>query len=237
MEIIPAILPRDFEDLEQHIGLVKGIAPTVQVDICDGRFVTNFSWPYRKHDTNFDDILSEDRGFPGWEDVNYEFDLMIANPVEDVERWITAGATRIVVHLETTDVAGIKQILEKAGELVDIGLAISIQTPIEKLWEILEAVGTTGSDDTASSVHSIKFVQCMGIRKIGYQGQEFDGRVLDRIREIHAKYPDLIVSVDGGVNLDTAEQLNEAGADRLIVGSAIFTSDNIPEAIHSFEQI
>ncbi len=51
------------------------------------------------------------------------------------------------------------------------------------------------------------------------------------------RYPELIISVDGAVSLDTAPQLVEAGAGRLVVGSAIFESDNIVEAIQSLKNI
>jgi pentose-5-phosphate-3-epimerase len=50
-------------------------------------------------------------------------------------------------------------------------------------------------------------------------------------------YPELLVSVDGGVSLETAEQLVAAGVDRLVVGSGIFASDNFTEAIQKFKAI
>ncbi|MEY2664533.1 MAG: hypothetical protein RIT04_341 [Candidatus Parcubacteria bacterium] len=224
MEIIPAILPHDFTDLENRINQVKGLVPFVQVDICDGRFVPSFSWPYKKHDHNFDEILNEERGLPGWEDIDYEIDLMVSNPEEDIQRWMTAGAARIVIHIESTN--NLAKVFEHAGELVDIGLAINLNTPIEALDEALAIGG-----------ERVKFIQCMGIGRIGFQGQNFDERVFEKIAEIRTKYPTMLISVDGGVNEDSAPLLIDAGVNRLIVGSAIFESDNIPEAIHTFENI
>jgi ribulose-phosphate 3-epimerase len=75
------------------------------------------------------------------------------------------------------------------------------------------------------------YVELMGIDEIGRQGQPFDERVLQRIRDIKAKYPDLEVSIDGSVNEDTLPRLKEAGADRFVVGSAILNAEN-PEAMH-----
>ena len=57
MEIIPAILPKDFAEIEEKIEMVIGIAPLVQIDICDGKFVTSTTWPYKKSDENFEKIL------------------------------------------------------------------------------------------------------------------------------------------------------------------------------------
>ena len=45
-EIIPAILPKNYEDLKNEIALVRGVVPLVQVDICDGIFVKNKTWPF-----------------------------------------------------------------------------------------------------------------------------------------------------------------------------------------------
>ena len=75
------------------------------------------------------------------------------------------------------------------------------------------------------------FVQFMGIKKIGYQGQEFDTEVLDKISDLRKNFPDTIISVDGGVNFENAQDIVEAGVNRLVSGSAIYESDNIREAI------
>ncbi|MDB5259283.1 MAG: ribulose-phosphate 3-epimerase, ribulose-phosphate 3-epimerase [Candidatus Taylorbacteria bacterium] len=224
MEIIPAILPKDFNDLETCIESVRGFAPVVQVDICDGRFVSSFSWPYKKHDTNFEEILREDRGMPAWEDVDYEIDLMVTNPEDDIARWVAAGAARVVIHIESTK--HFDKVLENATELVEIGIAVSIDTPMAAVDELISTYG-----------NRIRFIQCMGIDRIGFQGQTFDPKVLDKIREVRAKYPEMIISVDGGVNHDSALLLKEAGANRLIIGSSIFNEENIPEAIHTFQNI
>ena len=66
----------------------------------------------------------------------------------------------------------------------------------------------------------------MGITKIGFQGQAFDPRVLSKIREVKEKYPSFLIQIDGGVSMATAEQMKLAGADRLIVGSALFNSND-----------
>ena len=236
MQIIPAILPKDFEELEDKIESVKSLldwAPLtgfVQVDVCDGRFVPNFSWPFRKHDKNFEAILREDRGLPAWEDVEYEIDLMVAEPEEAAMQWVTAGASRLVIHVESVkDPKSILSILKNTGELTEVGLAINIDTPNEALAEFAD---------------QIKFIQCMGIARIGYQRQPFDPRVLEKIKAIKKLYPGVLISVDGGVSLETAPLLRDAGADRLIVGSAIFGSDandadptNVVQTIDRFRNL
>jgi len=220
MEIIPAILPRDFKEIEEKAELVQGLAPLVQVDICDGKFVPNTTWPYKKPDQNFEALLHEDRGMPFWEETDYEFDLMIQDPTEDdARKWLSAGAVRIVLHVESSP--DLTPVISVLNGLVEIGLALNISTPLD----VIEKYKDT-----------ISFIQFMGITKIGFQGQAFDPRVLEKIQESKEKYPDLPVQVDGGVSPATAAELRKAGADRLVAGSVLFESDNIVDTYNELAQ-
>lgn len=220
LEIIPAILPKDFVELEEKVSLIHGLAKNVQIDICDGQFVPNSTWPYKKKDNNFQKLLDEQNGLPFWQDIDYEFDLMVNHANEIVEEWLRVGANRIILHLEMK--GDLDLAIEKIHGLVEIGLALNIDTPIDLLDKYLD---------------KIQFIQCMGIDHIGFQGQEFDNEVVNKIKKIKSKYPNLLVSVDGGVSLKNASNLIEAGANRLVVGSAIFDSDNVFEAIKNFNNI
>ncbi len=221
MEIIPAILPRDFNEIEEKTELINGLADMVQVDICDGKFVPSTTWPHKKRDENFEAIIREDRGMPLWKDVDYEFDLMIKDPTEDdVRQWLSAGAERIVLHAESSpDLSPVMAVL---NGLVEIGLGLNIQTSLNVIEKYKD---------------KISYVHFMGIGRIGFQRQAFDPRVLAKITECKEKYPNLAVQIDGGVSLATAQELKKAGADRLVTGSALFESDNIVDTYHQFRQI
>lgn len=219
-EIIPAILPQDFAELEEKVGMVKDFVKTVQIDVCDGQFTPAPSWPYRKRDDAFERIIHEDEGMPGWEKLNFEIDLMVNKPEEVADEWVTAGAARIVIHAESK--GDIAAAIAALADRVEIGLALNIDTPLSAIEPHRDA---------------IQFIQCMGIDRVGFQGQEFDERAVGRVREIRLAYPGLPISVDGGVSLETAPELIAAGADRLVVGSAIFESDNFIETIQSFKRI
>ncbi len=219
-EIIPAILPQDFAEIEDKIGLIKAATKIVQVDICDGHFVPNFTWPYKKKDNTFEQIIREDEGLPGWEQLDYEFDLMVDNPEKVVDDWVSVGATRIIIHVEAK--GNVAEAVEKLVGRIDIGLALNIDTPIDALKPFADR---------------IQFVQCMGIDHVGFQGQEFDEKVVKKVRAVKETFPDLLVSVDGGVSLDNAGQLIEAGADRLVIGSAIFAAENPLSAIAEFQAL
>jgi ribulose-phosphate 3-epimerase len=219
-EIIPAILPQDFAELEDKIGLVRDAVKTVQIDVCDGQFTPQPTWPYRKHDDSFDKIISEDQGLPGWDTLNFEIDLMANKPEERVEDWVSAGAIRIIIHAEARgDVAGA---IQKLVDRVEISLALNIETPIS----VIEPFK-----------NKIQSVQLMGIDHIGFQGQEFDAKVVEKIKEVRLAYPDMVISIDGGVSLENGKRLIDAGANRLVVGSGIFNSDNFLEAIANFKAL
>jgi ribulose-phosphate 3-epimerase len=224
MEIIPAILPKDFAELEEKVGMVKGLAPLVQVDICDGKFTPKAGWPYRKPDDNFAAILREERGLPFWENVDYEMDLMVAEPETELENWVLAGAKRLIIHFESLKNSSLimEDIIAELQGRVEIGIAIGLDTPV---------------DDITPFIHDIDVVQCMGIAKIGFQGHPFDERVVAKVRELKERFPERAVSVDGGVSLEIAAVLRDAGADRLIVGSAIFDNENVVDAYKKFKNI
>lgn len=221
MEIIPAILPKDFSEIEEKIELVKGITKIVQIDICDGKFVPSTTWPYKKPDENFEAILHEEKGMPGWEKINYEFDLMIDNPTEDdARKWLSAGAERIILHYESSE--DLTPVLNVLDGLVEIGIGIDLKTDLNELKKY---------------ENKIKYIQCMGIRKVGFQGQKYEPGTVDKVKEIKAIFPDMKIQVDGGVSLENAFLLKNTGVDRLVVGSALFGSDNIVDTYNKFKKI
>ncbi len=230
-DIIPAIMPGSFEDIADKVSYVAGHADMVQLDIMDGKFVKARSWPYFSGDEHsFDSLLSEAEGLPYWEQVNYEIDLMVSNPEDVIDSWITAGASRIVVHVESTK--NLDEIVRKMhGRFgynmnrapdVELGLALNIDTPTDVILPFLE---------------QIQFVQFMGIDVIGLQGQSFNEQVIDKIRDFHSAHPEIIISVDGGVNFDNAPLLIEIGVKRLVSGSVVFESGNIPETIAQLKDL
>ncbi len=224
-EIIPAILPVDFDELTDKIGLVKDAVKTIQIDVCDGQFTPQPTWPYRKHDDSFAKIVSQEEGLPGWEKVNFEIDLMANKPEEKVEDWVNAGVTRIILHIESKGDVG--KAIEMLKGRVEVGLAVGEETPIEMIQDSRFMI----------QEGAIQSIQLMGIDHIGFQGQKFDPKVIEKVKEVKKLYPGIPVSIDGGVSLETAKLLIEAGADRLVVGSAIFGSDNFLEAIANFKRL
>ena len=225
IELIPAIMPKNFEDLKDKLALVAGHVGVVQIDVMDGLFTNSKSWPYLYDvDFDFEKIVSQEEGFPFWEEINFEVDLMINNPEKVIEKWADAGAVRIIIHNHSFKTA-------------DDFLAMA-RTIHDRSVECVLALHTDDSLDIISQViDELDAVQFMGINQIGFQGQEFNSDVLDRISACKKLYPSLPVSIDGGVSLDTAQQLISVGVDRLVSGSAIFENSDIEENLESFQAI
>jgi ribulose-phosphate 3-epimerase len=219
-DIIPAIMPDSYDDLVEKVARVSSAVQIVQMDVMDGKFVQSRSWPYRKPDKSFEKILKEDMGLPSWDTVDYEVDMMVANPEKEIETWLAAGASRVVIHIES--LPNPRELIEKYQGTLGIGLALGTETPI---------------DAVIPYIHDIDFVQFMGIKKPGYQGEKFEPSVLNRITQLRDAYPELIISVDGGVTIDNARMILHAGATRLVSGSAIFDTVTVLDTIEQFRNL
>ena len=148
IQVIPAIIPEDFENLEFQLRKVRGKAKRVQIDLTDGIYTPNTSWPYSDQD-HFKKIVSQDEGMPFWEDFDFDFDLMISNPENEYQKLIDAGASSLIFHLESLKgdkVAFIKKVKEE--NMINVAVAIKTTTPNSELEPFLDIVD---------------FVQFMGI--------------------------------------------------------------------------
>jgi ribulose-phosphate 3-epimerase len=233
IEIIPAIMPTDFADLCEKASRVKGLVPLAQIDVMDGKFVKSKSWPYREagnaNEAHFLAMGTQDELLPYFDELDYEIDLMIDEPEQYIDEWLPLGASRLIFHIESIrdEVVFWGHDVWKKGardiggqKVIEIGLAISPTTPLEALLPHLP---------------KIDLVQCMGIAKIGYQGQPFDEQVLTLINKVRTHAPNMPISVDGGVSLETTPLLRAAGATRLVSGSAVFGAMDTGEAIQALK--
>lgn len=225
-EIIPAILPEDYIDLKEKLAIVGGHTALVHIDATDATLTRHASWPYARAGEEWDEITKEEAGFPYWEEMNFEAHLMVNDPARAYEDWIRAGAERVIVHYEAFGsheecsdfLTTFAEHFENGNEhlKVEVGLAANFETPIEKILDhVLEC----------------DFIHLMSISELGAQGEAFEEGIFDKIKELRSSYPETILAIDGGVDIENAVRLAEAGADRLVVGSAIFSADNPLETL------
>ena len=224
-EVIPALMPTSYDDIQSAALSVRHSVSVLQLDIMDGKYVPKPTWPFSgKGNYELNEILAGERGLPVWEDLNYELDLMVRRPEEELEKWLGIGASRVIFHYASVhDWSSIAEIDPVIRNFLEIGVAITIHDDIKKVYELLDN-------------KTVDFVQCMGISRIGYQGEPFNPDILQVITQLRNDYPELVISVDGGVNTDTIGALKKAGVNRFVAGSAVFGHGMADENInHLFE--
>lgn len=199
--ITPSLPARSFEELTTLVDALRGTAPMVQVDIVDGVFAPHVSWPFTESDPGAA-LCALQTLTPH---IAIEVDCMIEEPERFLETLLLVGASSIIIHLGSTEAyTGLASKLHDAG--CRVGIAATNDADLEALFAL---------------VPLFDFVQVMGIREVGAQGQPFDERTLDTLRVLHEAFPDVPLVVDGAVNADTLPRLKDAGATRFAPGSAI----------------
>lgn len=225
IEVVPSVCnEKTFRDVEEKLSILKGVSETVHIDVSDGRFTQEASWPLLKPDINFEEIINEERGMPGWEDFDFEFHLMVKDPLSHIQDFIKAGASKIVMHAEAIDLQNDRLLLDqiRTEGAVEIGIAFKLQTGVERMAELLPYAD---------------FIVFMSIEHLGFQGQKFDERVLDKIKWLKNELPTMPIVVDGGITPDTALLAYEAGATKFIVGSYVLNSVNPIESMREIKNI
>lgn len=216
VEIVPAIIAKNFEELERKIRQVEPYVKSVQIDIMDGIFVSNKTWNNPEELKNIKTNLE------------IEAHLMVEDVVGEAEKWLNSGVKRILAHWEamTEDLRfKIYELRKKIQEKgIEFGIVLNLETPINVL-----------SDFSSIINYQLLIIQLMSIAKIGAHGYPFSEEVIPKIKALREKYPDVKISVDGGINLENAKRVKEAGADILVVGSTIFESKDIGKIINGLK--
>lgn len=208
IEVIPAIIAQDFQEIKKKIVSVDGLVNWVQIDIIDGLFAPTNTWE------SFQDLLELEGK------TKVEVHLMVEQPEHYLADWMRV-ADRVIVHFESTE--HLPEIVTQFENVpVNLGVALLLETPLEKLHPFKG---------------KISFIQLLGIKNIGRQGEKFEARCLDRIHALRSTWPDVTISVDGGITLDNAEKILEAGADNLVIGSAIWESVDVAKTIQQFQKL
>ncbi len=205
--IAPSILSSDFANLESEIKkLERNGADWVHVDVMDGHFVPNLTIgaPVVK-------ALRRVTNIP------LDVHLMIENPEKYIKDFALAGSDIITFHYEAAknNVDYLIGLIRSYGKKV--GLSIKPKTKVSEIEKYIK---------------DVDLVLIMTVEP-GFGGQKFMPDCAEKIREIKNISKQVIVEVDGGINIETATQCKKLGVDALVAGNYIFSSDNIKEAIAS----
>lgn len=229
-EIIPAILEKSFSEIKNKLTALRGHVKCVHIDICDGVAVPSVSWPFasgRFDDGDFRKIMNEEEGMPYWEDFDFEFDLMVADAIENFDLYMKLGPKRIIFH---SDLGGGIEEFENFLEGLDMYIRDNVQIGLAfKPSDNLSVVSKLS--------HKVDFLHCMGSDKIGFQGEAFSDKALENIKLLKKNLSGIVISVDIGVTLENAGNILAAGADRLTVGSGIWRTPDPIGTLQIFQDL
>ncbi len=201
--IAPSVLSADFANLGEDIQMInKSEADWFHVDVMDGVFVPNISF-----------------GFPVIKALKQiaekplDVHLMIVKPERYIEDFKNVGADILTVHIEAcTHLYRTIQEIKNAG--MKAGVALNPHTPIHALDEIIA---------------DIDLVCLMSVNP-GFGGQKFIDNTYKKIIQLKSLAeklnPKLFIEIDGGVTLDNYKKLLTHGANTLVAGNTVFSSQN-----------
>jgi ribulose-phosphate 3-epimerase len=212
--IAPSLLSANFLKLEQDCEMLNSSeAEWFHLDVMDGRFVPNISF-------GLPVIAAIRKATKKVCDVH----LMIEDPGQYAQAFKDAGADVLTVHVEACrhlhrNIQQIKALGLKAG------VALNPHTPVSSIEEIIADVDLV----------------CVMSVNPGFGGQKFIPATLAKIKQlkalITAKHSTALIEVDGGVTLENASSIIEAGADVLVAGNTVFASSSPIETIKQLKSI
>ncbi len=209
--VLPSLLSADFGNLEREVRKLEPAGVKgLHLDVMDGCFVPNLTFG-----------LPVLEGLRRLTTLLLDVHLMICQPARYIERFYAAGADCLTVHIEAVERP--REMLQQIRDLgAAAGIALNPATPISSLEGCLDLCD---------------LVLVMSV-PAGFGGQPFHEVAWDKLAHVRAiAGRDVLLEVDGGVNVSTIERCAKAGAGLFVAGSAIFGSNDYAEAVQQLDRL
>jgi len=206
IEIFPSILACDMGHLADECRRsVEAGSDGLHVDIMDGIFVPNISM-------GFDIIRVVDRIV----DIPLSVHLMIVKPDPYVEKCVELGADTVLIHIESEgDIRGALRKIRAKGARA--GITINPETPASAIDGVLDEI----DEILIMSVHP------------GFGGQSFIAEVLNKVKILRRQLPGMDISIDGGIDTETAGRSAACGANIFLAGSSLYRAKDMAAEIRA----
>jgi len=213
--ISASLLSADFTNLNNEISkVINGGVDRIHIDIMDGHFVDNLA-------IGIPEIICIRKKYPN---LYLDCHLMVKDPKKWIDKLINIGVNSITYHIETIiNKEDHLNIINKIkNENISVGIAIKPETNISLNHILLDLI------------RELNLVLIMTVNP-GFGGQKFMIETLSKVELIREKYKDIDIQVDGGLNNYTSKLAIKAGANNIVSGSFIFSSDNIGKSIKTLK--
>jgi ribulose-phosphate 3-epimerase len=207
-QIIPAILETEKEAVEKRLKQVRDWVERIQIDIIDGKFANNRT-------LGLEDLMEINKRI-GW-----DIHLLVEEPIQFVEQCFETEAGMVIGQIE---------LMESQREFIKLvkakgmraGLGLDLKTAVDFLEE-----------EVLSDLDQVLLMAVAA----GFSGQKFNEKVLAKIKLLRQMGFEKEIAVDGGLNQVTIEACVKAGADVLVVGSALWQAVDLKKELAKLRRL
>jgi len=239
IKILPAILEKNFSEIEKKILKVWEYVDLVQIDICDGKLTPSKTFASSGCFVSFEKLLKikkkiwklqEKKGLKKSFDIEIDLIVDMENgPKGRGDKFLNSifslNPKRIIFHFSgVKDWDKIFSFFKENKMKTKIALGIWLSDDVKKINKLMEK-------------YNFDYIQIMGIDKVGYGGQKLSKKIFKKIEYFSKKYPEKVIQIDGGVKITNVQKLKKFGASSFVVGSGIYKTKNIKNIIEEFKKI